>query len=249
MLNTVAVIAVWGIAALMLAREFGMDIGPILAGAGILGLAVGFGAQSLVKDFFSGFFLLVEDQVRIGDVVEAGGKSGLVEKVTLRTTTLRGLDGTLHVVPNGEIQTVSNHTYGWSRALIDIGVSYYEDIDRVYGIIRDVAAEMRKDEQFKDWILEDIEILGVDEFADSAIVIKVLIRTQPIRQWAVARDYRRRLKIAFDREDIEIPFPHRTVYHRVEEPLSVLALEKPSNGRWKKRRWSTDGAKAAARQA
>ena len=161
-INTVARICVWTVAGLMIAREFGMDIGPILAGAGIAGLAIGFGAQSLVKDFFTGFFLLVEDQVRVGDVVSLGGQSGLVERITLRTTVLRDLSGTLHVIPNGHVDTVSNMTYGWSRALLSIGVSYYEDVDHVFAIIRKVGAELRADPEYANLITDDLEILGLD---------------------------------------------------------------------------------------
>jgi small conductance mechanosensitive channel len=246
-INTVARVCVWTVASLMIAREFGMDIGPILAGAGIAGLAIGFGAQSLVKDFFSGFFLLIEDQVRVGDVVSIGGQSGLVEKVTLRTTVLRDLSGTLHVIPNGHIDTVSNMTYGWSRALLDIGVSYYEDVDQVFAIMRRVGKELRDDPEFSTLITDDLEILGLDEFGDSALMIKAFFKTMPLKQWQVAREYRRRLKIAFDAEGIEIPFPHRTVYHRVEEPLAFQTGRDGTSGRPGKYRWSIMGEGDTAR--
>lgn len=241
-INTVARITVWTMAGLMIGREFGMDIGPILAGAGIAGLAIGFGAQSLVKDFFSGFFLLVEDQVRVGDVIRAGGQAGLVERMTLRATTLRDLSGTLHVIPNGHIDTVSNMTYGWSRALLEIGVSYSEDVDHVFDVMRRVGRDLRDDPKFAPLITDDMEILGLDEFGDSALVIKAFIKTEPLKQWTVAREYRRRLKIAFDAEDIEIPYPHRTLYHRVEEPLAVLGGSEAAAGEARKYRWSTHAA-------
>jgi len=242
-INTATKVVVWSVATLMIAREFGMDIGPILAGAGVAGLAVGFGAQNLVKDFFTGFFLLLEDQVRVGDVVKAGGVAGLVERVTLRTTTLRDLSGTLHVVPNGQIDTVSNLTYGWSRALFNIGVSYSEDVDHVFDVMRRVGKELRDDPTYASLIMDNLEILGLDEFGDSALVIKAFIKTQPLKQWTVAREFNRRLKIAFDAEEIEIPFPHRTVYHRVEEPLAVLVGEQAAKGEPKKYRWSTEAAR------
>jgi moderate conductance mechanosensitive channel len=243
-INTITRISVWLVAGLMIVREFGVDIAPILAGAGVAGLAIGFGAQSLVKDFFSGFFLLIEDQVRVGDVVRAAGQEGQVERVTLRTTVLRDLSGALHVIPNGEIATVSNLTYGWSRALIEVGVSYREDIDRVFEVMRGVGAQLRNDPEMSRHITEDLEILGVDGFGDSALKIKAYFKTEPLKQWIVAREYRRRLKAAFDAEGIEIPFPHRTLYHRVEEPLAVLASEEV-RGRTGKYRWSTHhGAEA-----
>jgi small conductance mechanosensitive channel len=229
-INTGTRITVWLIAGLMAAREFGMDIGPILAGAGIAGLAVGFGAQSLVKDFFSGFFMLIEDQVRVGDVVKAGGQAGLVERMTLRTTVLRDLSGTLHVIPNGHIDTVSNLTYGWSRAVLDIAVAYHEDVDRVFDLLRRVGRELREDPKYARAITDDLEILGLDEFADSALVIKALIKTEPLQQWTVAREFRRRLKKTFDAEGIEIPYPQRTIYHRVEKPLAVHVASGASPG-------------------
>lgn len=241
-INTGTKVTVWGIALLMILREFGMDIGPILAGAGVAGLAIGFGAQNLVKDFFNGFFLLIEDQVRVGDVIKAGGKAGLVERVTLRTTTLRDLSGTMHVIPNGQIDAVSNLTYGWSRALFDIGVSYNEDIDHVFDVIRRVGQGLRDDPNYASLILDDIQILGLDQFGDSALVVKAFIKTLPLKQWTISREFNRRLKMAFDDEDIEIPYPHRTIYHRVEEPLAVLVGEDAAKGEPKKYRWSTHAA-------
>jgi len=243
-INTVTRVGVWLIAGLMIGRELGMDIGPVLAGAGVAGLAVGFGAQNLVRDFFAGFFLLIEDQVRVGDVIRAGGQAGLVERMTLRTTVLRDLAGTLHVIPNGHIDTVSNLTYQWSRALLEIGVSYSENVDHVFDVMREVGVELRSDPQYASLILEDLEILGLDQFGDSALLIKAFFKTQPLKQWTVAREYRRRLKNAFDREQIEIPFPHRTVYHRVEEPLAVLVGEDAARGSVHKYRWSTEKAKS-----
>jgi small conductance mechanosensitive channel len=237
-INTVTRIGVWVIAGLMIGREFGMDIGPILAGAGVAGLAVGFGAQSLVKDFLAGFFLLIEDQVRVGDVVKAAGQAGQVERMTLRTIVLRDITGTLHVIPNGHIDTVSNLTYQWSRAVLDIGVSYNEDLDHVFAVMRRVGEELRVDPEYAPLILEELEILGLDSFGDSALIIKAYFKTTPLKQWNVAREYRRRLKKAFDAEGIEIPYPHHTVYHRVEEPLALLAGDGTVRGARGKYGWS-----------
>lgn len=199
-------------AGMLIFTELGISIAPILATAGVLGLAVGFGAQSLVKDYFSGLFLLLEDQIRYGDVVEVAGKSGVVEEVTLRFVRLRGYDGNVHFVPNGQISSVTNMTRGFSFAVMDVGVAYRENIDEVFTIIRGVAAEMRADAQFKDIILEDVDLAGVENWADSAVAIRFRIKVQPTQQGAVKREFLRRLKAAFDAHGIEIPFPHLTVY-------------------------------------
>jgi small-conductance mechanosensitive channel len=200
------------VAALMTSREFGMEIGPVLATAGVLGLAVGFGAQSLVKDLISGFFILLYDQVRVGDVVEIAGKGGLVEGITLKMITLRDLAGNVHYVPNGEVTVVTNMTKGYSRYVFDIGVAYREDVDHVIEVVKEVDADLRKDPTFADDILEPIEILGLDAFADSAVIVKARTKTPPIKQWRVAREFNRRLKKRFDELNIEIPFPHVTLY-------------------------------------
>ncbi len=199
-------------AGMLIFTELGISIAPILATAGVLGLAVGFGAQSLVKDYFSGLFLLLEDQIRYGDVVEVAGKSGVVEEVTLRFVRLRGYDGNVHFVPNGQISSVTNMTRGFSFAVMDVGVAYRENIDEVFTIIRGVAAEMRADAQFKDIILEDVDLAGVENWADSAVAIRFRIKVQPTQQGVVKREFLRRLKAAFDAHGIEIPFPHLTVY-------------------------------------
>ncbi|HQA03829.1 MAG TPA: mechanosensitive ion channel family protein [Thermodesulfovibrio thiophilus] len=203
------IVAISGITVL---REVGINIGPILATAGIGGLAIGFGAQSLVKDVISGFFILMEDQIRVGDVVEIGGKSGSVEKISLKTTVLRDLAGNVHYVPNGQISVVTNMTKEYSRYVFEIGVAYKEDVDEVMEIIKKIDEEMRHDPEFKDDILEPIEVLGVDQFADSAVIIKARTTTLPIKQWRVAREFNRRIKKRFDELKIEIPFPHVTVY-------------------------------------
>ncbi len=200
------------LAAMLTLRELGVEIGPLIATAGIGGLAIGFGAQNLVRDVISGFFILLEDQIRVGDVVQIGDKGGLVESVGLRVLILRGLDGSVHIIPNGTIERVTNMTKEFSYALMDVGVSYREDIDEVIEVLKEVAAEMRRDPAFASDILEDLEVLGVDDFADSAVKIRIRLKTRPIQQWRIAREMRRRIKKAFDARDIEIPFPHRTLY-------------------------------------
>ncbi|MBN1782831.1 mechanosensitive ion channel family protein [bacterium] len=214
-------------AAVIVLDEIGVNVGPILAAAGVLGLAVGFGAQSLVKDIISGFFIFLEDQIRVGDVIEVAGKAGVVERMNLRVTILRDLSGNVHFVPNGEINVVTNMTKGYSRYVFDIGVAYREDVDEVTAIMQQVDESLRSDPDFKDDILEPLEILGLDQFADSALVIKARTMTKPIKQWRVAREFNRRLKIAFDEHQIEIPFPHRTVYIGMDKngtspPLNIV---------------------------
>ena len=197
---------------MMILAELGVDLKPILAAAGLGGLAIGFGAQSLVKDVISGFFILLEDSIRVGDVVEIAGVGGLVEEVKLRTVTLRDLSGNVHVVPNGVIDKVKNMTKLYAYYLFNVGVAYREDVDEVMGVLREVAEDVRRDPQFADDILEPLEMLGVDQFADSAVVIKCRIKTQPIKQWRIGREVNRRIKKTFDAKGIEIPFPHQTIY-------------------------------------
>ncbi|MCL4179604.1 MAG: mechanosensitive ion channel family protein [Verrucomicrobia bacterium] len=196
----------------MLLGKFGVEIGPIIAAAGIVGLAVGFGAQNLVQDVISGFFILLEDQVRMGDVVQLDGRGGLVERVTLRMIVLRDLAGNVHYVRNGKIDVVTNMTKEYSRYVFNIGVSYREDVDEVIGVIKRVDEELRADPEFKNDIIQPIEVMGLDEFADSALIIKARTTTKPIKQWRVGREFNRRLKLAFDKQGIEIPFPHLTLY-------------------------------------
>ena len=220
-------LSIWIIASLILLREIGVDIGPILAGAGIVGLAVGFGAQNLVRDIISGSFMILENQVRVNDVAIINGTGGLVERINFRTIVLRDLSGTVHVFPNGSIDTLSNLTKGWSAYVFDIGVAYKEDTDRVIEVLSKVGKEMFADQTFAGKMLEEPEIFGVDKFADSAVIIKGRIRTMPIQQWGVGREFLRRVKLAFDRENIEIPFPHRTLYMGdSSKPFDVKVLEK-----------------------
>jgi small-conductance mechanosensitive channel len=199
-------------ALLMVLKQVGIEIGPLLAGAGIVGLAVGFGAQSLVKDVIGGFFILLENHMNVGDIVEIAGSTGVVETINLRVTVLRDLEGSVHIVPNGEIGVVTNMTKEYSQALIEIGVAYKEDVDEVIGILQRVADDMRNDDSFRDSILDPLEVLGLDSFGDSSVNIKVRLRTLPAKQWAVAREFRKRVKKTFDKEGIEIPFPHLTLY-------------------------------------
>ncbi len=219
-------IIVWSAASLMMLQELGVNITPLLTGAGIAGLAVGFGAQNLVRDVISGFFFILEDQVHVGDVVEVNGTSGLVESVKLRTLVLRDLSGTVHVVPNGEITTLSNKTKEFSYAVLDIGVAYKEDTDHVSAVLHDVGTDLASDSDFSDSILSTLEILGVSEFGDSAVVIKIRIKTRPLKQWMIGRELRRRIKKAFDTEGIEIPFPHMSLYFgEASKPFLAQQIE------------------------
>lgn len=206
-------VAMTVIASLSILGEFGISVAPILGAAGVVGIAIGFGAQSLVKDYFTGFFLLLENQIRIGDVVEAGGKAGLVEELTLRYLRLRDYSGNVHYIPNGNISVVTNMSLGFAYAVIDAGVAYDEDIGQVQEVMRATAAEMCSDAVMAGKILEPMEIAGVDDWADSAVVIRCRFKVQPLEQWNVRREYLRRLKEAFDREGIEIPYPHLKLIH------------------------------------
>jgi len=223
--QTLTALTIVVIAAMLVLEQLGISLGPILATAGIAGLAVGFGAQSLVKDVISGLFILIENQFNVGDVIQAAGLSGVVERSNLRVTVLRDLEGKVHFIPNGQIETVSNLTKDWSRAVLDIGVAYKEDIDRVVEVLTRVGEELASDEKFGSKILEPLQVMGVDDFADSAVVIRVGLKTKPIEQWGVAREFRRRIKKAFDAEGIEIPFPHRTVYLGEAPSKGRLAVE------------------------
>lgn len=200
------------VGAFVVLGQLGINLGPILAAAGILGLAVGFGAQTLVQDVISGFFLLVEDQVRVGDVVQIGDKGGLVERITLRLIVLRDPAGNVHYIRNGKVDVVTNMTKDYSRYVFDIGVAYREDPDRVAGVLREIDEDMRADPAFGPSILEPIEILGVDRFDESAVVLRARTKTRPAQQWSVGREFNRRIKLRFDELGIEIPYPHRTLF-------------------------------------
>jgi len=222
-LHGVAKVIIWVLFLMILLKKLGIDIGPLLAGAGILGLAVGFGAQELVRDMISGFFILLENQIRTGDVAIINGTGGLVEKIELRTVTLRDFSGVVHIFQNGKINTLSNMTKEWSAMVFDIGVAYKEDTDKVVEVIREVGNGLQEDEVSGPKIIEPMEIFGVDQFGDSAVVIKARLKTKPIEQWNVGREFRRRLKYAFDEKNIEIPFPHTTVYWG--EKINPLQLD------------------------
>lgn len=209
-LSTIALTAIWAIVIIESLQLVGLDIAPILAGAGILGLAVGFGAQNLVRDLISGFFIILEDQIRLGDVAVINGTGGLVETITFRTISLRDFSGVVHIFPNGAINSLSNMTKEWSAFVLDMGVAYNEDTDRVVEVMKMIGEELRQDRQFGPMMIEPIEVVGVENFADSAVTVRARIKTKPLEQWNIGREYRRRLKKAFDAQGIEIPFPHRT---------------------------------------
>lgn len=202
------------LAGLLILTELGISVAPLLGAAGVAGLAVGFGAQSLVKDYFTGFFLLIEDQIRQGDVVKLGDHAGLVEEVTLRYVQLRDYDGHVHYVPNGNITSVVNLGRGHAQAVVDIGVGYGTDLDAAMDVMREVAAQMRRDPAQAARILDDLEVAGVERWADSAVVIRARFRVAPLEQWTVRREFLKRLKAAFDRAGIEIPFPQLTLHQR-----------------------------------
>jgi len=222
--RSVITIALVTIALMMVLGNLGLDIGPILASAGVLGLAIGFGAQQLVRDVINGFFILMDDQIRVGDVVSIAGQSGLVESVNLRLTRLRDLSGNVHYVRNGEITVVTNMTKEYSHYVFDVGVAYRENVDEVIAVLRQIDEEMRLDEEFGKDILEPLEILGLDRFADSAVIIRVRTKTRPGRQWEVGREFNRRMKKRFDELGIEIPFPHVTLYMGQDKDGSAPAM-------------------------
>ena len=209
-------ILIWSAAGLMALRELDVDITPVLTGAGIIGLAVGFGAQTLVKDIISGLFLIAEDQVRIGDVVGINGIGGVVEEINLRTVVLRDLEGVVHAISAGEIRTLSNRTKDFSYYVIDIGVDYQDDTDRIIEVVRDTARELMQDPAYAASILEPLEVLGVDAFKASEVTLRFRIKTLPLKQWEVGRELRRRIKKAFDANGIRIPFPQMEVTLRRE---------------------------------
>jgi small-conductance mechanosensitive channel len=204
------------IAVLMILQEAGLEIGPILAGAGIVGLAFGFGGQYLIRDLISGLFIILENQYRIGDVININGTGGLVEDISLRMTTIRDLNGTVHHIPHGEIKIVSNLSKHFARVNLDIGVAYDTNLEHVIEVINRTGKEMATDPVFKESIISPPKFLRVDEFADSAIIIKILGETKPLKQWEISGEFRKRIKIAFDNEGIEIPFPQRVIHHAKE---------------------------------
>jgi small-conductance mechanosensitive channel len=215
-LRSVATFAIFTIAGFLILGELGLNLAPLLAGAGILGIALGFGSQALVKDFLSGLFILVEDQFGVGDIVDLDGStSGTVEAVSLRTTRLRSVDGTVWHVPNGDIRRVGNKSQHWSRALLDIDISYDTDIDHAKSVIQRIADELWHE---RDDILEEPEVWGVESLGPHSVIIRLVVKTRPSDQYAISRELRQRLKEGFEAEGIEIPFQQQTVWNRTDDP-------------------------------
>lgn len=205
-------ILIWIIAVLMILSEIGIEVGPLLAAAGVAGLAFGFGGQYLIRDIITGLFIIMENQYQIGDVVCFDGTCGVVEEISLRMTILRDLDGNVHTVPHGEIKKVTNMSKKFARINLNIGISYNSNLEKVIKVVDKIGKEMAKDKTWKKHIIKPPRFLRVDDFADSAIIIKILGKVKPLQQWAVAGELRKRLKINFDKEGIEIPFPQRVVH-------------------------------------
>ena len=219
-LNTTLSATIVIIVVFMLLGELGVNIAPLLAGAGVLGVAIGFGAQSLIKDFLSGLFIFLEDHYNKGDVVEVAGRVGTVEEINLRRTVLRDLDGIVHSIPNGEISTSSNYTRDWARVKLDVPVAYGEDLDKVFEVLNRVGKELAADKVFGPKIKTPPQVLRVQDFGDSGIDIRMLGDVKPIEQWTVTGELRRRVKKAFDQEGIEIPWPHVKLYFGQEKGSS-----------------------------
>ncbi len=198
----------------MMLSELGVDIAPIIASAGILGIALGFGAQSLVRDYLSGVFMILEDQFGVGDIVDLGEATGTVEAVTMRVTRLRDINGTVWYVPNGSILRVGNQSQNWSQTVLDISVAYHEDLTRVRRVLEEVAHDMWEDDDFRGQVIEEPSVWGVQDLAPDSVTMRVVLKTTPGEQWAVAREMRQRIKARFDHEGIEIPFPQRVVWQR-----------------------------------
>jgi moderate conductance mechanosensitive channel len=216
-LRSVVTFVIWLVAVLMCLGEVGIDLAPLLAGAGVLGVAIGFGSQSLVRDFLSGMFILIEDQFGVGDIVDLGEASGTVEAVSLRTTRLRAVDGTVWHMPNGEIRRVGNMSQHWSRALLDVEVAYDTDLEHARRVIKRVADELWREDSS---VLDEPEMWGVEQLGASGIALRLVVKTTPSAQWKVSRELRERIKLAFDEEGIEIPFPQQMVWNRSVEPAS-----------------------------
>jgi len=209
----VAAVVIWLVGGMLVLGELGISVAPVLATAGVAGIAVGFGAQSLIKDYFNGFFLLLEDQLRQGDVVDLSGQGGVVEEVTLRYVRLRNFDGHVIFVPNGEIKVVTNRTRGFAQAVIEVGIAYREDPDEAFAAMREVAEGMRAEPDWARRIAEPLEVIGVERWADSAVILRARLKVvPPTEQWGVRREFLKRLKRAFDERGIEIPFPHLTLF-------------------------------------
>ncbi len=213
-IRSTALVTIVIVTGLMILLELGLDITPLIAGAGVVGVALGLGAQSLISDIIGGFFILLEDQFAVGDAIQVGNIGGGVEKMTLRATFLRDLKGTLHVVPNGEIRIVSNRTKDWSRAVVNLGVAYEEDIGRVMAALGKIGDDFYQDEEFAPLLLEEPTVSGVEALGDWAMTIRIMVKTEPGKQWDVARELRRRVKESFEQEGIEMPYPRQEVLMR-----------------------------------
>ena len=216
-LRSITSVAIWATAVVMILGEFDVSLGPLIAGAGIVGVALGFGAQKLVQDFLSGIFMLIEDQYGLGDIVDAGEAIGVIEGITLRTTRLRDINGTVWHIPNGTISRIGNMSQQWARSLLDVGVAYDTDIPQAMDVIKATADELWLDAEWSELVLDEPEVWGVQDFGPSEILIRLVLKTRPGEQWAVEREVRKRLKARFDAEGIEIPFPQRTVWTRADE--------------------------------
>lgn len=233
-LKSMSSILVFGVAFATVLSELGIDLGPVLASAGIIGVALGFGAQNLVKDFLNGIFMILEDQYGVGDAIDIGPASGIVESVGLRTTRLRSVDGTVWHVRNGEVTRVGNQSQGWSRALLDVPVAYSSDLDHAQEVIKAVADDVCSDDAFDELVLAEPEVWGVEQLGDDGVLIRLVVKTAPLEQWKVARELRKRIKERFDDEGIEIPFPQRSLWLRTQpvetEQLTAEPRPKTSSG-------------------
>ncbi len=227
LLKSITTTVVFGIAFVMALSEVGMNVAPILASAGVLGLAIGFGAQNLVKDFLSGVMMMIEDQYGVGDIVDLGEAIGTVEAVGLRVTRVRDVDGTVWYVRNGEILRVGNQSQNWARTVLDIGVSYSEDLARVREVLTDVAHSLWDDEDYRSVIIEEPEVWGVQDLAPDAVIMRVVLKTAPMEQWNVAREMRERIKSRFDHEGIVMPLPQRVVWQQPERAPEQPASPAP----------------------
>ena len=230
-LNNITTFVVLVTGALMILREFGVDISPALTGAGIIGVALGFGAQTLVRDLIGGFFLILENQVRVGDVVAINGIGGLVEAINLRTTMLRDEEGTVHVVPNGAITTLANRSMNYSFYVVSLPLAYGEDTDRATAILRAVADDLQADDAYRPFILEPLDVIGVDAFEDTAVRLKVRIKTAPLKQWFVGREFRRRVNKALREQGVEMFSPQRTMVVSIPQEPAPSSSAPPTPGR------------------
>lgn len=229
LLRSVGRVVIWVMTLFMVLGALGLQLGPLLAGAGVVGLAISFGAQSLVKDVLSGLFILMENQFGVGDVVRLEGVSGSVERMTLRVVVLRDVHGVVHVVPNGEIKKVSNLTRGWARVVLDVAVAYKEDPDQVMAVMLDEGRRLYEDPQWRPLLLEEVQVPGIESFGEAGVTIRLLAKTLPLKQWDVARELRRRLKLRFDQEGIDVPYPSQTMYWgEGQSPAELAPLAAPS---------------------